>query len=293
VTDLDFGTPTGILDATADDYHADNVADRLTLSASIAHTLCTKSPAHAKAEHPRLNPNWQRKEEERFDVGNACHSLLLQGIENVHIVHADSWRTKVAKEERDEARSYGRVPLLASQWDEVRRICDAFREQLPSFGLTPEPLTDGAAEQTLVWEEDGVLCRARVDWLHSDHRTVRDIKTTSKSAEPGSWSRTLFSIGADIQQAFYSRGIQAVFGTFAVDWTFLVIETTPPYAMSAVSLAPDALAFANSKVDYALAVWKRCLELDRWDSYPTEIAFAEAPSYEVMRWLEREAQAAA
>lgn len=289
MTDLDFGSVTGIRDVTSEQYHADDVADRLTLSSSVAKILCTQSPAHAKAAHPRLNPNFAAKEDERFDIGTACHSLLLQGIENVHIVHADSWRTKIAKEERDDARAAGRVPLLASQWDDVRRMCDAFREQLPSFGLTPEPLTDGEAERTLVWEEDGVLCRARIDWLHSDHRTVRDFKTTSASASHESWGRTMFGMGADIQVAFHSRGIQAVYGTFAVDWTYIVCETYPPYAVALHSLAPDALALANSKVDFALAVWKRCLELDRWDSYPRDVAYHQAPSWETLRWLEREA----
>lgn len=281
------------LDMTSDEYHADETGDTPTLNASIARILCTRTPAHAWAAHPKLNPEWQRREDDKFDVGNVVHSLLLQGIDIVHRVDANDWRTKDAKLERDSARGRGKIPLLERQWSEVAAMLDAVRAQVASLPLTPPPFTDGQPEQTLVWSEHGVRCRARLDWLHHDGLTVDDLKTTTASAEPAAWARTLYGMGADIQAAFYTRAVQAVYGHTVVDFRWVVAECAPPYAVSVINLAPSAMALANEKVDHALAVWRRCLATDTWPGYPPQVASVEAPGYEESRWLERQAMAEA
>jgi hypothetical protein len=43
-------------------------------------------------------------------------------------------------------------------------------------------------------------------------------------------------------------------------------------------------------VDYALGVWRQCLEAGRWPAYPARIATVELPPWEEPRWLEREAR---
>jgi len=72
------------------------------------------------------------------------------------------------------------------------------------------------------------------------------------------------------------------------DFRFVVQETYPPYQLAVVSLAPSALALADAKVKRALAMWKECLATDRWDGYPDEIAYIEAPAWAEAQWLERE-----
>lgn len=280
-----------VLDLSADAYHADDTGDTPTLSASIARILCAKTPAHAKAAHPRLNPDYERKAEDKFDVGTAFHSLLLQGVDLVHVVHANDWRTKDAQAARDEARSYGRIPLLAKQWNEVSLMLDAVRAQLATLRIQPAPFSNGTPEQTIVWDEDGVRCRARLDWLHSGGLLIDDLKTTSASAEPDAWRKTMYGMGADVQAAFYIRGVQAVFGHTFVDFRFVVAETYPPYAISLIDLSPAALALANEKVDHAVATWRRCLEEDRWPAYPSRVASVDPPGWEEARWLERQAVA--
>lgn len=283
---------TGIHNVPADTYHADQIDDdRPSLSASIASILCTQSPAHARAKHPRLNPDFKRTEEQKFDVGTAAHALFLEGRDAVHVVAALDWRTADAKHERDYAREMGKVPLLTSQWAEVQAMCAATREQLSAVDVDPPLFRDGNPEETLVWEEEGVLCRARLDWLRDDFAACDDFKTTSRSANPESWSRTLFSIGADVQAAFYLRGLMAISGDAVFRWC--VQETFPPYALSVVTLAPGAMALAEAKVDHALKVWKECLETDTWPAYPTRVAYADAPPWEMTRWLERDGEVAA
>lgn len=282
-------TSVGIYSMPADVYHADTVGDRPSLSASIAKILVTKSPLHAWAAHPRLNPDYVMKHEAKFDPGTAAHTVLLRDERAVQIVVASDWKTDLAQLERDVARAAGKIPILAKQWHEVQRMVEAARVQLDGTRADPRPFTDGKAEQTMVWEDNGVLCRALVDWLRDDRQAIDDYKTTKASANPEQWTRTLYGIGADIQVAFYLRGCQAL-GWPAPEFRFVVQETYPPYALSVIGLDPPSLELADSKVEYALGLWKEALNSGVFPGYPLDVAYAELPGYEEARWLEKEAR---
>jgi hypothetical protein len=185
------------------------------------------------------------------------------------------------------------IPLLKKDVANVRAMLDATGEQLAALDIEPAPFANGQPEQTLVWEEPGgVVCRARLDYLHDDHSTIDDFKTTAGSAEPDRWTRTLFAIGSDIQTSFYRRGVQMLTGAIP-DMRYFVQETYPPYALSVVSLAPAALSLADAKVQWAIDRWRLCLERDFWAGYPADVCFVEAPAYEEMRWADKEAREAA
>jgi hypothetical protein len=268
-------------------YRADAFDVGPTLSASIAHQLLTASPRHAWTNHPRLNPNYQPVSDDKFDIGTCAHSILLEGIEVAEVVQADSWRTAWAKEARDEIRSRGKVPLLPKQWDELHAMVDAVAVQIQALDLDPIPLTDGKPEQTMVWSEDGVLCRARIDWLHSNG-DVCDVKTTSRLAV--GWDRgPLFDHGCDVQASLYRRGLIALTG-IEPKWTWLVIETQPPYGLIPYRLTAPVLALGDAKVDRALHLWRECLANDSWPLYPAEPVDAQLPPWVESRWLEREAE---
>lgn len=278
-----------LLDIDANTYHADEVADQPTLSASTIHTLLSQSPAHARANHPRLNPDYTRTEESKFDVGNVAHALLLQGIEVAEvIVGYTDWKKQAAREARDLARAHGRVPMLAHQATEVYAMVNAVRDQLAAFGVSPLPFTDGTAERTLVWDEAGVACRARIDWLHDSLGAIDDLKTTSRSAHPLAFEKNLYSYGCDVQVALYLRGMKALGAS--PEWRWVVVETTPPYALSVITPTAAVLALGDAKVDAALALWRTCLETDTWPAYPTQVCYAELPAWEEARWLAREAR---
>jgi len=277
-----------LYDITAERYHADDLSEQPSLSASIAHLLCSASPAHARAAHPRLNPEHRREEKERYDIGTAAHAILLEGEAAVEVVVASDWRTRDAREQRDAARAAERIPLLASVFDEVQAMVAAVREQLAEHHAEPPLFTDGQAEQTLVWEEPGgVMCRARLDWLRHDRTAVDDLKTTSRSANPEAYSRALFSVGGDVQAAFYVRAVQELTGE-TPEFRWVVVETQPPFALSVVAPGPDVLSIGASKVRYAIETWRRCLASDSWPGYPSEICWATLPPYEEARWLEKE-----
>jgi hypothetical protein len=283
----------GIHDALpASDYHADP-CETPSLSASIARILIGKSPAHAKAAHPRLNLDLVREESDKFDVGTCAHELLLRGVSVIDIIDAKDWRTADAKAARLASRNLGRIPLLPPQAEAVLAMVDAARIQIAEHSARPPLFANGKPEQTLIWKDDhDVVCRARLDWLRDDYEAIDDLKSTSASADPAKWTRTMYGMGADIQVAFYRRGVERLTGLRPA-FRYAVIETYPPYAMSVVDLAPSALAIAEDKVERAIELWAYCVEKDFWPGYTDQVASIEVPTWEEMRWLDRQHEEAA
>ena len=282
----------GIYDLPASEYHADPCPEP-SLSSSIAKQICLSSPAHAREAHPRLNPAAGAEECEAFDIGTAAHARLLEpdAESAVTVIDAPDWRTKAAKDARDAARAAGRVPLLAKHASAVEAMVAAARGQLDQHrdgGV--RMFLDGQAERTLIWQDDGVWCRARLDYLRltGTDVAVDDYKTTSTSANPDQWSRALFQNGWDIQAAWYERAVRHVLGVADVTFRYCVQETFPPYALSVIALAPDALVLAEKKCLYAIDVWRQALTSNRWPGYPPRTCYAVAPPWHEAEWLEKE-----
>jgi hypothetical protein len=281
----DRGFAPGIYTMTREAYHADPCGPP-SLTSSTIKRLCLDSPAHAWAEHPRLNPAAEHEEAEHLDVGTAAHALLLEGRNAVAIVDAPDWRTKAAKEARDAARAAGQIPLLSKTWDEVLAMVAATRAQLADHKDGGAAMfTNGEPEQTIVWREDDIWCRARLDWLRPG--AIDDFKTTSASANPDAWTRSMFFTGVDMQAAWYLRGLKALTGEDVI-FRFAVQETYPPYALSVIGLGPDALLLAEKKLLYALELWRDCLASGRWPGYPPRTCWASLPIAHEAWWLDKE-----
>lgn len=295
----------GIYDMPASEYHADTgFGDVPLLSSSIAQLICNESLLHAWTAHPKLNPNAEREFSEAMDLGSICHALVLEGsTARIHLIRAtkwegsgkqrkdtgiivDDWRTDAAKEERDQARAAGKFPLLQCDWPEVEAMYAAAQQQLKAMKID---LAQGEAEKVLIWQEDnGVWCKARLDWISKDRKQIIDYKTTGATANPDVVSRTLFTNGYDIQEAFYRRGVFKVFGIEDAHFRFLYQESKKPYAMSCVALDPIASTYADKLVFEAVEKFGAALKTNEWPGYPTRTCFAELPGYLEKKQEERE-----
>jgi hypothetical protein len=263
---------TGIQEASHETYHGAGATTRPALSASIAKILLGRSPLHAWYAHADLNPRWQPEHKASFDLGNAAHVLFLEGdkyAEKVSTIDADNWQLKIAKEHKAASREAGMIPLLLKDWERTVAMVEAVTDQLAARDDDPPLFDAGKPEQAIIWEEDGILCKARLDYLRDDHRAADDLKSVPSrggTANPHDWSRTFWGIGADIEARFHARGVKALTGR-EPKFRFCVAEAFPPYAISVVDLAPSTIALADRKVDRALAIWKDCLERDYWPGY--------------------------
>jgi len=274
----------GIYTMLADKYHADP-APEPSLSSSIAKVLLTQSPAHAKLQHPRLNPTFKEEESDRFDIGSAAHSLLLEGDGKMCVVDAKDWRTNAAKEQRDTARANGLYPVLPHQEFGIRTMVKVARDFMETTELAGI-FDKGKPEQSAFWRESDTWCRARLDWLADD--VILDYKTT-ESANPEGFSRQIIAMNHHVQAAMYQAGIYRLTGSL-LPFIFLVQEITLPYACSLVGLSTPMGTLGERRYYRALKTWKECLKSGNWSSYTNRICYAEPPTWALAQEEEIESQ---
>jgi hypothetical protein len=270
---------------------ADYVADRVgapepTLSASIAHLLLARSPAHAWQAHPRLNPAWAPESNEAAEIGSAAHALIVGGEQRIRVIEADDYRTAAARAARDAALASGRVPVLRSRLADLDGMLQVFRRVQQQWeGDDPPPLEeseDAEREVTLVWIDDGrAWLKARPDWYHRQLFLVDEYKTTS-DAGPAWARRTAWMSGYDLQAALYRRALGTRIVPTRVRW--IVQETRPPYAVAMYEPSALALEYAHRRLDRAIALWRQCLSENCWPAYPTSVQVIDPPAWEVAQW---------
>jgi len=274
----------GVHDIPLTDYINDP-APEPSLNASIAHTLLTQTPAHARMAHPRLSPQQDREESSRLDLGTIAHGLLLEGDDSrVVVIEADDWRTKAAKDERDAARLEGKLPILVKDFDIVSNMVETAQTTIGQSEVATE-FSAAIPEQTLIWQEADIWLRCRPDKATPDWRVVFDYKTCAGTAHPAVWAKTsMVRYGYDLQAAINLRGVKALGLAKKTTFVFLVQEMEPPYALSIVSLAPSWITLADDKLRVAMSLWKGCTRKNEWPGYPARVAYVDAPAYAQGEW---------
>lgn len=282
----------GIHKISSEEYYADPCI-KPSLSRSILNRLL-KSPIKAWYQHPRLNPDC--KEDDgggKFDIGSAAHSILLEGTDNVEIIEAENWRTKAAKEKRDEAREQGKTPLLESQYNQtILMVMAAEKQILACSDLGIKSLKDGGgSELTFIWSETDAVerksyHRIRPDWMSDDRTLTIDYKTTGTSADPNDYLMHIFKMGYDIQEAYYRRGTKAV---TAIDskFVFIVQETEEPYLCSFIGLSPEYQNMGHEKVEQGIFMWNQCMKSNNWPGYPNKVAWVDPPPWALVSWEQK------
>jgi hypothetical protein len=272
----------------------DYVQDRLygweqrppSLNSSLAHLLLTRSAAHVRIAHPRLNPAWQPQEASRFDLGAAAHAVLLEGRRDLLAVcNFADWRTKLAQQARDDARANGQIPVLLEQAAAIEGMVDAAQATLAA---SPDLKDLGPldAERTLLWQDGPTWLRSRPDWLARDYAAILSYKTTAASAEPGAFQRIILGSGYHVQAAFELAGIKAKTGKDAA-YVWLVQEVDAPFACSLLGMTPEFRAFAETARRKAVSVWAECLATDCWPAYPNRICYLDLPPWAQAGFIER------
>lgn len=277
-------TAPGVYSVTPDEYHSDPVAGG-SLSSSGARALLPPScPARYRWELDHPGPSSTRA----FDVGTAAHRLVLGVGDPLHIIDAADWRTKAAKDERDAARAAGAVPLLAHEYAVVEAMADALRAH-PVAAALLDPQRGGAAEETLVWQDDrsGVWCRARLDWLPDRPRRggrfiVPDYKTAN-AADLEALRRAMATYRYHQQAAWYCDGVRALGIHPRPEFVFITQEKQAPYLITIYY--PDAVAMrgADALNHTARTIWQHCTSTGEWPGYASDIVELSLPP-----WAERE-----
>jgi hypothetical protein len=268
-----------VLDCSYDDYLADNIGAKIpTLNASVAKVIIQKSPAHAVLEHPKLGGTVEDESSKSMDKGSIIHSLLLGKGKAVAVVSADNWRTKVAQEQRDEARKKGLIPLLEKDALGIQQAALAISQNISEYDIH---LDEGKSEFMIHWKsQERVECRRSLDsWTESKLQII-ELKSIF-CAHPEVCSNQALRLGYDIEMAVSLDAIYSLYPDHLgrVDFLFVFCEIEPPYAVTV--LRPDG-TFTHlgiQKWERAKSIWKQCMTSGEWPKYLDVIGQLSAPMW--------------
>jgi hypothetical protein len=277
----------GFYELTADQYFADP-CPTAALSNSLIGLLLDRSPAHAARQHPLLNQT--RKERQATAAmyrGSVVHRLALGAGKDFVAINADDYRTKAAKEARDEAEANGLVPILESKLEEAREQAETARRHLDDLlmGESFEP------EIVIAWQEDTpfgpIWCRGMIDAWCPSLRKVVDLKSTVDASEEAV-RRRMANGGYDTQAAFYQRGVERIggqgwFGT--VSFVTLFCETDPPFESQPFHISEGWATAAWDRCEMAIERWGKCLSTGEWPGYRRSSTRLEPPAWLVGKQL--------
>lgn len=272
-----------LYDMPAGLYHADP-CESPSLSASLAKTLVTESPAKAWRQHPKLG-GIRKAGSKEMARGDIIHALVLdQPLKHVQVLKYENYRTKAAQIERDALTESGMTPVLQWEFDECIATAGAIRRQIRDFGIKLE----GQSEATILWETQSskgkkVQCRSRLDHLHfNDQACIFDLKNCANASLPAI-KRTILNFGYDLQAAAYIRAVENADPSYQgrVKFLFLFVESEDPYPVTPVYLDGSFLSLGASKWRRAVDIWAECLESNVWPSYVTEPATISPPEWAV------------
>lgn len=288
----------GIHKLTSEQYHSDGLCPEPSLSSTIAKILISETPRHAWTASSRLNPAHVSVEKATFDVGRACHRVVLgAGDEYVEIpedllASNGATSTKEAKAFIADAREAGKTPLKTDVLGDVLLMADSVGERLDKMGIVLNPSRSEMAAFARVGD---IWNRCMIDNAPEDARLpLYDLKTTAGSVHPDALARTVATYGYDVQALHYLQTWKAATGEDR-RFQFIFVEKSAPYEVGVVELYNDGtmrpasdyqpdeqltgdwFADADQKLTRARRQWRHCLDTGVWPGYPARVALIGAP----------------
>lgn len=257
-----------------DDYHAHPAVGHSGL------VRIMRSPAHFKeylTNPPEPTP--------AMAFGTAFHTAMLEPDrfgEAFVVAPKFDRRTKEGKAAAEawEAENAGKTALTADQMAAIEQMVANVKAHAGAARL----LANGMAEMSGFWRdpETGIECKCRPDWLvmNGDQIVgIMDIKTSCDASANG-FSRSIATLGYDIQAAFYQDGVKALTGR-TVPFYFVVVEKDAPYAVAAYMASDEVIEIGREKYRAALQLLKWCRENDCWPGYQPN---GEIETIDLPRW---------
>lgn len=277
-------------DISQDAYYAHTFSDVPYLSQSIAKIIMTQSPFHAWLAHPKFG-NVQRETNRPMWKGSLIHALLLDNpiAGKFEVIKADSYRTKQAQTDRDNALLNGKTPILEAEFERIYLLAEWLKEK---YG----ELFEGYQSETVVtWTEKTELgdveCKGMLDLANFTTAKIRDIKLSD--ADPESISKSIYNLGYDIQHAAYTSAMRKIVPEMAgrESFQYVFIEELPdnphrPAIVTITEFGGEYREMGERRWNEACKVWKQCTTTNHWPDYMGGATLsAYPPAFAIQREL--------
>lgn len=269
-------TKTGVYDLAMSDYHG-QPADALCMGSSDAVTLTNSTPAHLQA-------SWHEEgdDSKASDLGTIIHTLILEphrAAKQLAVIVADDWRTKVAREQRDDARARGCTPILEKDLDGAHAAVQCVMDHPIAATL----LAKGDAEKSWFAKDEatGLYRKCRPDFF-TESRIIVDVKSVASCA-PEFLQRRVYDGGWFQQAPWYCDVVERVSGAPAKGYCWICVEQKPPHAV-VVRRPPDTVLMHGHRLNQeAFALFARCVATGEWPAYGEEIEDLSLPSFAMFK----------
>lgn len=248
----------GLYAMTRDEYDALDALNHSKLSKFL------KSPAHFK--------HWEKHDTEAMQRGRCVDMALFEPhrFATQCVVYPGPVRRGKAWEEF-EAAHVGAEIVTADERDHAQAIADAVR--LHPIGS--KYFTGGSAQQAVVWEEDGILCKALLDYLGP--LGIADLKTTDDASVTG-FPRKAAKYGMHRQMAWYRRGVAAVTGE-VLPCALVAVEADRPWPVTVFHLDETSLNGGEETCLAWLNLYRTCVAANSWPAYADEVVDLVVPEW--------------
>lgn len=255
-------------------YHADPVQGGSLSYTGMKELL--KSPAHYRhyIDQPRV-------EKKVFDEGTIIHSLVLGSDLPVVELPFTDYRTKAAREARDDVYAAGLIPVKEGELDPLREIAEAvlahptartlFEHDGPTelSMFAPDPTTSvwlrGRADKISQWEGETVLV---------------DLKTTP-DADPSEFNRKgVAGLGYYLQAYVYGWLYeQTKADAPRPEMLFVAVSKNRPHLVSVNRLHPAYDDLGRMAMRRALEIYQACTVFDSWPGYGDNVHELQPPMW--------------
>lgn len=278
-------------------------------------TLAYRTPAHL---HYELTHGGKERTAS-LELGWLAHRCILEpeayaaDLDGIAVAPPCDRRTKEGKAlwAKFLCDNEGREIYTQKDFDKVaetRRAVEAMRDSVMAHPTAREALARGVSEVSILWDEDGMQCKARLDHIGAvgEAGVIVDLKTV-QSASRSAVERDLFRYGYQIQGAHYLAGLEAVSpqpaGNSRRRFLLICVEKTPPYLCAVYELDNVAITDGEDRRKRALRIWRACQNSGVWPGYPDGCEIVSTPpwvksvfeentdEYQEAEWLREEVPA--
>lgn len=244
------------------------------LSSSTIKTISSKSESHAKEGFRTISMQTSK-------IGTALHAMVLenkklfvQGLDVARSSKADraTWADFFSGLGADidtskkvatwEPELYQQTGIYIASADEVS-LLDSMSESV--LKACPEIADCQEKEFTILFEVDGVECKARFDSVSTTDHIIYDLKTC-EDASPKGFSSAVRKWGYHIQRHFYSMAYKAEFGVWP-EFKFVAVEKSGSNHAAVYDLNDKADSIAESIIMASVQKYKICTETGVWPGY--------------------------
>lgn len=273
-------TASGVYDLPMSAYRG-QPADAMSMASSDAVILTESTPAHLQAA-------WadDSDDSKEADLGTLIHALILEPHRKdkmLAVIDAEDFKTKDARQKRDDARAAGLLPVLPKHLAQAEGAVAAVKRHPVAAQL----LAEGDAERSWFAKDKatGLYLKARPDFF-TKGRVILDIKSVA-SAAPDFLQRRVYDGCWFMQAPWYCDVVERVDGRPAAGYAWIVVEQKPPHSVVIRKPTDTMLMHGHRLNQKAFATFAQCVKTGQWPSYSTSIEDLSLPTFALYR-LEEE-----